>query len=1388
MTSRRCCPVESGWMVAFGISCLCLLPAALAAQDGATVGGALSAPPGATIEVPVYARDVSATPLGVDQPAGSRIQSLSYKVTFTPASSVASKLFSRAGITAGLTTVFEVAPTTATTASYLGTFDEVTSPIPFSLDAAPPGDQVLKITVTLAATAPAGTIDLTLDPTATLFANQAGSTEESLANGWLALTDGAITVLANAASALRAYATASAAIQLDWNDPNQNETGFRLERSTDSASWSTVTTLGANDTSYLDATGLAPATLYYYRLITLIPADSQRSNVAAASTFPAAAAQICPQPIATPARGYALTPSTAWGNGEWGVAWLGREAAIQDEIYFQRFGATTLAAIGSPTRVSASASSADRVRADKPTLAYSDPGYDRWGVIWTEGLPGEPGAPLDNTTLFALLAPSGSIERGGVRISSTTNDHAFEDGLPPPLAWDGTHWGTFELAYGTPPELDLVYRRLDADGDVVLGPVTVLAPAAAHVSDIDAAWNAASSKYGLFWQEIHNDDIDLFFQVMEESTGALEGSPTHLDDYFSVIGTYGGSVVADGTGWAVAWTDVVVDISLGEIAVSWMQRFDATGAPLGPATRLSDDPPTDSGIPILARKPGGGFAAFVSCFDIQPEICRLEADGAGNRIGVLTPVTPADGARTGPNFDVAANGSDSLVVFADRASGTLEIGGTLVPVADFSTPGAVAPFTAGHDVATASVGNSSVVALGAGFAAVWIDAMGGSNLLHARTWDGAGGTLATLSPLTPTPVRGRPAVTAVGAELAVAWRDVNTTDLWFARYDATGSPLVAETSVSTIGTTANIGMDFSGEVYGLIWARSGGLNFLRVAPDGSPVGTDLLVPVGSVAGPAPQLRWVGSGWAIVWRSGNNNLHYGFLAPDGSPVTLDVPLTAATQAVIANTFHLIWTGLDLGLVWSELRDLDPPLDDIYFVRLGLDGTMAFPPVAAVSTTQRDLNPLLYWTPGDAHFHLVHAAGGIVGAREIELQTDGTVLPGERYWTNRNAGALAWNGVTLGYMIGADGNLYFETSECVTADATAPPCPALTVGSFDDLVRLDWDPVTDPESGIFRYHVYRDGLALGKTFAATTQFDDGGYGIGATHSYQVRALNGAWNESDACPAVAYSTTAGDANGDGSYGVADIFYLINFFFADGPPPLGNADANGDNAVTVSDIFYMINNLFSGGPSPVPISGAEFAAATSVDPSSTRRSDLDPEAASAIAGRSRLIVGAATAAPGATVRIPIDLVDRPGTPLGPDRPFGDRVQALALTVRCAPCDGIVALTLEPAGPLARHEPTFESRPQRPGQAALVTVYDEATAPLFPGLAASRLRQRVATLVVQLAPSAPGPSTLDLRLDPGTTMLSNQAGTVYETAPNGWLELADGRLTITSTPTLGKP
>jgi hypothetical protein len=62
-----------------------------------------------------------------------------------------------------------------------------------------------------------------------------------------------------------------------------------------------------------------------------------------------------------------------------------------------------------------------------------------------------------------------------------------------------------------------------------------------------------------------------------------------------------------------------------------------------------------------------------------------------------------------------------------------------------------------------------------------------------------------------------------------------------------------------------------------------------------------------------------------------------------------------------------------------------------------------------------------------------------------------------------------------------------------------------------------------------------------------------------------------------------TSGDVNGDGLVNIADVFYLINYLFAGGSPPLGAADVNSDLSIDLLDVFYLINYLFAGGPSPL-------------------------------------------------------------------------------------------------------------------------------------------------------------------------------------------------------------
>ena len=80
------------------------------------------------------------------------------------------------------------------------------------------------------------------------------------------------------------------------------------------------------------------------------------------------------------------------------------------------------------------------------------------------------------------------------------------------------------------------------------------------------------------------------------------------------------------------------------------------------------------------------------------------------------------------------------------------------------------------------------------------------------------------------------------------------------------------------------------------------------------------------------------------------------------------------------------------------------------------------------------------------------------------------------------------------------------------------------------------------------------------------------------------NGEVDEGAAFVYHGFPAARGDVNGDGMVSSTDVFYLINYFFMDGPPPVGSADTNNDGSQSSADIFYLINFLFTGGPPPQP------------------------------------------------------------------------------------------------------------------------------------------------------------------------------------------------------------
>lgn len=100
---------------------------------------------------------------------------------------------------------------------------------------------------------------------------------------------------------------------LIWADASGNESGFRVERSTNGSTFTQVAQLGADTTSYVN-TGLSSGTTYYYRVYAYnSTGNSAYSNVASAAT---SAATIAPattpvtEPAPAPAPAPAPSPAT----------------------------------------------------------------------------------------------------------------------------------------------------------------------------------------------------------------------------------------------------------------------------------------------------------------------------------------------------------------------------------------------------------------------------------------------------------------------------------------------------------------------------------------------------------------------------------------------------------------------------------------------------------------------------------------------------------------------------------------------------------------------------------------------------------------------------------------------------------------------------------------------------------------------------------------------------------------------------------------------------------------------------------------------------------------------------------------------------------------------
>jgi chitodextrinase len=96
----------------------------------------------------------------------------------------------------------------------------------------------------------------------------------------------------------------------------------------------------------------------------------------------------------------------------------------------------------------------------------------------------------------------------------------------------------------------------------------------------------------------------------------------------------------------------------------------------------------------------------------------------------------------------------------------------------------------------------------------------------------------------------------------------------------------------------------------------------------------------------------------------------------------------------------------------------------------------------------------------------------------------------------------------------------------ADTTAPSSPGnlTAVGSTSTTINLSWTASSD-NVGVVGYQVFRDGGSVAIATVSTTSFSDTGLGVGSTHTYTVKAIDAANNQSTASNTVTASTQGSD-----------------------------------------------------------------------------------------------------------------------------------------------------------------------------------------------------------------------------------------------------------------------
>jgi hypothetical protein len=404
-------------------------------------------------------------------------------------------------------------------------------------------------------------------------------------------------------------------------------------------------------------------------------------------------------------------------------------------------------------------------------------------------------------------------------------------------------------------------------------------------------------------------------------------------------------------------------------------------------------------------------------------------------------------------------------------------------------------------------------------------------------------------------------------DFVVTWQGFNTGDpsfqVYAQRFDPAGLPLGVYFRVNTYTTGIHdyldVAMNSSGS-FVVVWsnttAQDGFLGdiFGRLySPTGAAVGGEFRVSTfttGVQDHPAVAMDSAGR-FVVVWHSpqGGNNVHIVGRRFDAGASALTDEFFVSTSGGSSQGRPGVASDPegDFVVAWQ-----DDANEDIYAQRFGSTGQKlggefrvntyttsfeGFPKVAMDASG----NFVVAWFNADPVF-------GIEGVKAQRYSKTGAPLGGEALailTSDSNGEDVAvdpfGNFVVVGVdMPSADLDIHAERF-----NGNGVPIAGFRVNSYTTAHQVGPAVAVTNDRMIFVWNGFDDGLIRARLFDAGPQ--------------------------------------GDASGNGTVDVQDVFYLINFLFAGGPPPLGACDVNFDGVVNVQDVFYLINFLFAGGSPPL-------------------------------------------------------------------------------------------------------------------------------------------------------------------------------------------------------------